>query len=98
MKPTMIALLLSASVALCHDAKTLAAKYPPVQTFVVRPGVLMTATFASDGQVCEIVLEKRHRQTKSISLSPSIESELLDEILNELVPNSERGTKNKELT
>jgi len=70
----------------------LAAKYPTVAAFEVRPGILMTAKYAADGQVCEMTLEKQHRKAaEEIDLSSTIPSKLIDELTDELVPEAERG-------
>jgi len=91
------ALLMLGAVAAAQDANTLRGKYRPVHAFEVRPSVLMTAKFADDGQVCELALEKRHSQDKVVSLGSALPDKLIDEVLDEVVPESERGKPNKNL-
>lgn len=77
--------------ALGQTASDLAAKYPSVSAYEIRPGILMTAKYAGDGQVCEIVLEARHYQTQKVDLSSIIPAKLEAHLIDELVPVSERG-------
>jgi len=51
--------VLTASVA-GQTSDNLVAKYPAISAYEVRPGILMTAKYAGDGQVCEMVLERRY--------------------------------------
>ncbi len=67
------------------------AKYSAVNAFEVRPGILMTTKYADDGQVCEMTLEKRHYQPDKVDLGSTIPNELIDRLLDELVPSSQRG-------
>ncbi len=79
-----------AASALGQTAGDLAAKYPSVSAYKVRPGILMTATYAEDGQVCEMVLQRRYMpdQTDADSTIPAKQEERLIE---ELVPEDARG-------
>ncbi|HWY21958.1 MAG TPA: hypothetical protein VNX26_12110 [Candidatus Acidoferrum sp.] len=61
-----ILLLTLAVAALGQTSTDLNAKYPNVIAYRVRPHVLMTARFGSDGQVCEMTLEKGQRTDTSI--------------------------------
>jgi hypothetical protein len=69
----------------------LAAKYRQVTTYEVRPGILMTADFGADGQVCEMVLQTNHYEPERIVLGSGISTKLENEVLEELVPADERG-------
>jgi hypothetical protein len=82
----------SSSWALGESSPTLGAKYPSVSAYEVRPGILMTAKYTEDGQVCEMVLETRHYQTpQNIDFGSVIPAKLEDRLIDELVPTSERG-------
>ena len=73
-----------------QTAGDLAAKYRSVSAYEVRPGVLMTAKYAEDGQVCEIALQRRYSPDQSdadSTIPPKLEAELIDE----LAPEAERG-------
>jgi hypothetical protein len=71
-------------------------KYKAVEAYEVRPGILMMPSYAEDGQVCEIGLEKRHYSPEVIRLDPDFSHEQIDQIADELVPASERGPKSKD--
>jgi hypothetical protein len=80
----------------CASGQTsayLSAKYVPLSAYEVRPGVLMTATYGEDGQVCVMTIEKRHSSSKraDIDLSSKMPAKLVDELTDELVPPAERG-------
>jgi hypothetical protein len=67
------------------------AKYKAVEAYEIRPGVLMMPRYSSDGQVCEIGLEKLHYSPEIIRLDSSLSREEVDQVLEELVPANERG-------
>ena len=67
---------------------------PPVQAFEVARGVLMIPKFAEDGQLCEAVLESRHKVEKGFDLNDTLTDETVEQIVGILVPVSERGKKN----
>lgn len=75
-----------------QTAADLAAKYPSVSAYEVRPGILMTAKYAADGRICELVLEPRHYQAgDGVDLEVVFPSELEKQVIDELVPPVERG-------
>jgi hypothetical protein len=69
------------------------AKYKAVEAYEVRPGILMFPTYSEDGEVCEIVLERRHYSPEMIRLDSNLSREDVDAIVDELAPASERGPK-----
>ena len=69
----------------------LSAKYPRVTAYKVRADVLMLARFASDGQVCEMTLEKREKTDVGIVFGNSFSEKEIQSLLAELVPENERG-------
>src|ERR1700723_245983 len=74
-----------------QTSKDLASRYPSVSAFEVRQGILMTTNFSQDGQVCEIILEKRHETPAKTDLSAIIPPELVKQLIDELAPATERG-------
>jgi hypothetical protein len=73
-----------------QTASDFAAKYRAIAAYEIRPGVLMRARYAQDGQVCEIVLQRHYfadQADADSSISPKLEGELIDE----LAPEVERG-------
>jgi hypothetical protein len=73
------------------------AKYKAVETYEVRPGILMMPKYAGDGQVCEIVIERHHYANSVANLDSTIPHEEVLKIVDELVPESERGPALKTL-
>lgn len=67
-------------------------KYKVVETYEVRPGILMMPRYSGDGQVCEIVIEKHHYSNETAILDSTIPRELIMQIVDELVPPNERGS------
>lgn len=84
-------IVLIAVFASGQTSDNLAAKYPSISAYRVRPGLLMTARFAGDGQVCEMVLERRYTPDQTDADS-TIPSKLEDQLIDELVPTAERGS------
>lgn len=78
----------------CQSANELSAKYRALRGYEVRPGILMTPLFASDGQVCEMVVE-RHTITTGAKITIDFDSYLsqktIQALIDELVPLSMRG-------
>ncbi|MFZ0819430.1 MAG: hypothetical protein WAM91_05130 [Candidatus Acidiferrales bacterium] len=73
------------------------AKYNAIEAYEIRPGILMMPTYSADGQVCEIGFEVRHYSPELIRLDSDLsQSEKFDQILEEVVPDSERGPKAKD--
>jgi hypothetical protein len=70
-------------------------KYKTVEAYEIRPGILMMPSYATDGQVCEIGLERRRYSPEVIRLDADIPDKDLGEVLDELAPDAERGPRSK---
>jgi hypothetical protein len=68
---------------------------PNVIAYRVRPHVLMTARFASDGQVCEVTLEKGQQIDTSIPFVDYFSNEEEHNLMDDLVP---EGLLGRDLT
>ncbi|MFZ3200204.1 MAG: hypothetical protein WA175_03530 [Candidatus Acidiferrales bacterium] len=88
-----VAMLLFPSANPVHEKF---AKYKAVEAYEIRPGVLMMPSYSSDGQVCEIGLEKLHYSPETIRLGSSLPRKEIDQIFDELVPPHERGPQSKD--
>jgi hypothetical protein len=68
---------------------------PPIsETFLVRSGVIVSASYSKNGSFCELFISPQKPTTliKSADQIPkTIDSKLLTEIIDELVPERERG-------
>jgi hypothetical protein len=77
-----------------QSPETLRQRYgqPVSETFLVRPGIVVSASYGASGQTCELVIAPK--QPDTISPKPDarpIDDKVLEEIGDELVPKSERG-------
>lgn len=66
-------------------------RYTSVTAYEIRPGILIWPRYSDSGQVCEIAIEKSHYRSTAIDLDPSLPREEFIRIIDELVPESERG-------
>ncbi len=71
------------------------AKYKAVEAYEIRPGIFMMPSYAKDGQVCEIGLERRRYSPEAIQLDGGIPDKDLNDIVDELAPDAERGPKDE---
>jgi hypothetical protein len=71
------------------------AKYKAVEAYEIRPGILAMPRYSTDGQVCEIGLERLHYSPGEVRLDSSLSRKDIDEIFDELVPSEERGPQPK---
>jgi hypothetical protein len=79
------------AVAQGQTAADISSKYPVVNAYDVRPGILLTAKYAEDGQVCEMTLEKRHKTPDKTDFGSTIPHGVIRQLIDELAPASERG-------
>jgi hypothetical protein len=72
---------------------SLKAKYgaPVSETFLVRPGITVTATFSATGGVRELIVAPERPSSLIKSTIAEIDHQLLREIIDELAPRKERG-------
>jgi hypothetical protein len=68
-------------------------KYKVVEAYEVQPGILAFPTYAEDGQVCEIGIERRHYSPEVIKLNPCLSREEIDKTVDDLAPTAVRGQK-----
>jgi len=68
-------------------------RYQAIEAYEIRPGILMMPRYSDDGKVCEVGLEKLHLSEKVVSLDFSLSRKAIDEIVDEMVPSSERGSR-----
>jgi prepilin-type processing-associated H-X9-DG protein len=66
-------------------------RLPSVEAYEIRPGILTMPSYSDAGQVCQIVLERRHVSPKNVDLDAEMSGEEISRIFDELVPKEERG-------
>ena len=72
-------------------------KYRKIEAYEVRPGILMLPTYTADNQICEIGLERLHYSPDLVRLDSGLSRKQVEQILDELVPEDERGSPSKEV-
>jgi hypothetical protein len=72
------------------------AKYRSVEAYEVRPGILMMPRYSAEGHICEIGLEDLHYTPGLVRLDAELSRTEIDQILDQVVPDSERGPKVKD--
>jgi hypothetical protein len=95
MKSSLIILAVAVS-GLTQTTTDLEKKYgSPVKEYKVRPGIVMTATYSDDGQVCKMYVERRHFSETGFDQRLYLPQEMIIELIDELVPTELRGGKTK---
>jgi hypothetical protein len=74
-----------------QSAAGLSVTYPVVTSYEVRPGILMTARYTDDGEVCEMSFARQHNTRSGLYLGSVMSDKLTNDIVNELAPPSARG-------
>src|SRR6266403_811746 len=81
----VVVLVLTVSSVVAQRASELQSKYgPPVDVFVIRPGLLMTATYAADGNVCEMRIIEARTPGSNIGLRTPLTIETVPALIEEL--------------
>src|SRR5262249_48814342 len=72
----------------------LTSKYgAPRNIFEIRPGVIMNTKFGLESEVCEMRIERSVGIDKAVRLDKTFPSYLAKEIVDEVIPQAERGAK-----
>jgi hypothetical protein len=74
-----------------QSSADLSSKYRQVISYELRPGIVMTPKYAADGEVCQMVLEKRQKTDAGIVFGFYFSEKEVKELVDELVPEAERG-------
>ena len=89
---TCILLLTLVVTAWGQTSADLSTKYPHFTAYKIGPDLLMTPKFASDGQVCEMAIEKRHLEGNRYHTETLFSSEKeVQDVGESIVPEKERG-------
>ena len=89
-----IVLVLTGGTVVAQRSSELQSKYgSPQDAFVIRPGLLMTAKYAADGRVCEMYIIEARTPGSNIVLRTPLTPETVPALIDELVPEGERGSK-----
>lgn len=85
------------TILAASDRSARFARYPAVESYTVRSGILMVPKYAGDGEVCEIGLEPLHFHDGMIEMGTTQFGKQLAELFDELAPIPERGRRTDEL-
>jgi hypothetical protein len=78
---------------LCHRPTDKFQGYRAVQAYEIRPGILAMPKYTSNGEICEIGIQKELYTPELVSIDSTIDQKLLDQVLLELVPTPDRGAR-----
>jgi hypothetical protein len=77
----------------------LGARFKKVAAFEIRSGIVVFPTFAANGSVCQMIVEKRkYINSHDLNTDIVIPSTLANQLVDELVPPDERGRPSKYLS
>ena len=66
-------------------------RFPAVETYEADDGILIMPKHSDAGNVCSVVLERRHVSSQGVDLDAKMSREEIRRIFDELAPRSERG-------
>lgn len=89
----VLLLLLFPTAVIAQTQVSLRHKYgtPVAETFTVRPGIIVTASYFPNGEVREMTIAPQPPSGLIKSSGTTLDNELLREIVAELVPRKDRG-------
>jgi len=66
-------------------------KYQTVDTYLIRPGIIVTPFYTTTHDLCEMSMEKRHYAYDHVDIDAAMSEEEIVSLFDELVPQAERG-------
>jgi hypothetical protein len=87
--------VLSALLANPESSRELHSRYgePDIERFEVRPGIGLTVEYGSDGQACQMVIERQRRLIEKEQPSKGMSPDMVSGIIEEVAPLSVRGNE-----
>lgn len=89
---TVVVVTFLATFCTAQTQRQLDEKYPKVNAYLVRPNILLTARYSTDGRVCDMALQPVRWTGDTVLLFPLSEEDVIH-VVEEIVPESERGKK-----
>lgn len=71
-------------------------RYKAVESYEIKPGILIMPRYSHHGQICEIGVEKRLYSPERVSVDPTMPRKKIQEVFDELVPMQVRGPLSKD--
>jgi hypothetical protein len=87
---TLSALFLLPLIAGTSDNQSLS-RYKAIETYEIRPGIVIMPRYTSGHEVCEVGIERRHYSPEIIRLNSDLSRKEVDQIVDDLAPPSDRG-------
>lgn len=69
----------------------MSSKYKTVRGYEIREGILAIPRYSSDGEVCEIGLERLHYTPDKLYVESGLSHAEIDQIINEFFPDDSKG-------
>jgi hypothetical protein len=91
MPKALILLFVLVVAALGQTSADLSLRYRQLTSYELRPDIIMTPKFSSNGQVCEMGIERRQKTETSVIFNASFSEEEVQQLMDELAPKDERG-------
>jgi len=92
--PIVLVLMFTARSVVAQTPIELEAKYgSPVNAYVIRPGLLMTVKYTVSARICEMSIIEAQTPGSNIILRTLLTPEIVPKMINELIPEGERGKK-----
>ena len=66
--------------------------------YLVRPEIGMSVLFAKDGQACKVLIKPVPHMGREASFSEALNSEMVSQIIDEVVPVSVRGRRGRKIS
>jgi hypothetical protein len=66
--------------------------------YLVRPEIGMSVSYATDGQACKVLIKSLPHMGREESFSEGLDSEMVSQIIDEIVPISLRGRRGREIS
>ncbi len=88
----LVILLITCTAVVAQSRDDLKKKYgqPVAETFLIRPGIIVTASYNSTGQIAELLIAPQLTDLIK-SKSRGLGLETINDVIDELIPMSERG-------
>jgi len=96
MVSALLVVMVARSTSAPQTAQELAAKYPVVSYYEVRPGVLMEPRYSADGQICGFRLFAKQAMPKMNNFDLRLRDKTIEGILADLVPVDMRSQRAKD--
>lgn len=84
-----VCILLTSLLAFCST--DMFRGYKAVQVYEVKPGLLAMPRFTASGEICEIGIQKEMYSPHLVTIDPTIDQAVLDQVLEKFAPASSRG-------